>query len=135
MLRAARELDDAATAFAQGRMQIDVLRDSVEAARHSLDIANLQYREGLVDFQRVLDSQRALFSQQERLVVSEGSVAQNLITVYKAMGGLAGRPAAACARRCDRSHDGRAQQLGNAAGAPLPPPATEFLPPLLEETR
>ena len=41
---------------------------SVQAARRSLDIATIQYREGLVDFQRVLDSQRALFSQQERLV-------------------------------------------------------------------
>jgi NodT family efflux transporter outer membrane factor (OMF) lipoprotein len=136
VLRAARELDDAATAFAQGRMQIDILRDSVKAARRSLDIANLQYREGLVDFQRVLDSQRALFSQQERLVVSEGSVAQNLITVYKAMGGgwQAGRlrPVLDDATAATM---GERNNWGTLLGAPLPPPPTEFLPPLLEETR
>ena len=61
--------------------------ESVQAARRSLDIADVQYREGLVDFERVLDSQRALFSQQERLVITKGGIAQNLITLYKAMGG------------------------------------------------
>jgi outer membrane protein TolC len=45
-----------------------------ERQRHR-DIATLQYREGLVDFQRVLDTQRALNNQQERLVTSEGNVA------------------------------------------------------------
>jgi hypothetical protein len=47
----------------------------------------IQYREGLTDFQRVLDSQRALFSQQERLVANRGEVAGNLIALYKALGG------------------------------------------------
>ncbi|HEY6130465.1 MAG TPA: TolC family protein [Halioglobus sp.] len=87
VLRAARELDDAAVSFAQGRVQIDILRDSVQAARRSNDIATIQYREGLVDFQRVLDSQRSLFSQQERLVNAQGAVTQSLIAVYKAVGG------------------------------------------------
>ena len=68
-------------------MQIDILRDSVQSARRSNDIATIQYREGLVDFQRVLDAQRSLFSQQERLVNAQGSVTQSLIAVYKAVGG------------------------------------------------
>ena len=87
VLRAARELDDAASGFAKSRAQVDILREAVQAARRSLDIATVQYREGLVDFQRVLDSQRALFSPQERLVASQGGVVQYLIAVYKAMGG------------------------------------------------
>ena len=87
VLRAARELEDAAVGFAQGRAQVAILEESVQAARRSLDIADVQYREGLVDFQRVLDSQRALFSQQERLVATKGAVAQSLISLYKAMGG------------------------------------------------
>jgi hypothetical protein len=87
VLRAARELDDAASGFAYTRAQVGILRDAVQAARRSLDIATVQYREGLVDFQRVLDSQRALFSAQEGLVASQGGVVQYLIAVYKAMGG------------------------------------------------
>jgi biotin carboxyl carrier protein len=64
-----------------------LLQDAVKAAQRSLDIATLQYQEGLTDFERVLDSQRVFFSQQELLVNSRGSLVQNLIAVYKALGG------------------------------------------------
>ncbi len=87
ILRAAREVDDSAVAFARSTVQITLLEQSVEAARRSLEIATIQYREGLVDFQRVLDSQKTLFNQQERLVTSRGEVTQSLIALYKAMGG------------------------------------------------
>ena len=135
VLRAARELDDAATSFAYSRTQVDILRDSVRAARRSLDIANVQYREGLVDFQRVLDSQRALFSQQERLVTTQGGVAQYLIAVYKAMGG--GWQAARSRPLLDdttREVMGERSDWKSLLRAPLPPPETEFLPPLPTDT-
>jgi NodT family efflux transporter outer membrane factor (OMF) lipoprotein len=87
VLRAARELDDAAVSFATNRAQVDVLDQAVQAARRSLDIATIQYQEGLVDFERVLDSQRTLFGQQDRLVTTRGDVTQSLIALYKATGG------------------------------------------------
>lgn len=87
VLRAAREVDDAAAGFARTGEQIALLADSVAAARRALDLATLQYREGLTDFQRVIDSQRVFFSQQELLVTSRGNLAQNLVALYKAMGG------------------------------------------------
>jgi multidrug efflux system outer membrane protein len=87
VLKAAREMDDAAINFAKSRTQVEILRDATQAARRSLDIATIQYREGLVDFERVLDTQRSLFSQQDRLVTIQGDVAQSLVSLYKAMGG------------------------------------------------
>jgi outer membrane protein TolC len=87
VLRAAREVDDAAVGFARTGEQIVLLADAVAAAQRSLEIANIQYREGLTDFERVLDSQRVLFAQQDFLVSSRGSLTQNLIALYKAMGG------------------------------------------------
>ncbi|MGF6273773.1 multidrug efflux system outer membrane protein [Massilia sp. UYP11] len=87
VLNAAREVDDTAAGFVRTGAQIVLLADGVKAARRSLDIASFQYREGLTDFQRVLDSQRVLYSQQELLVTTQGSLAQNLIALYKAMGG------------------------------------------------
>ena len=87
LLRAAREVDDAAVGFARTGEQIVLLADAVAAAQRSLDIANIQYREGLTDFERVLDSQRVLFAQQDFLVSARGSLTQNLIALYKAMGG------------------------------------------------
>lgn len=87
VLRAAREVDDAAVGFARTREQIALLTDAVKAAQRSLDIATIQYREGLTDFQRVIDSQRTFFSQQDLLVTSRGNLTQSLIAIYKAMGG------------------------------------------------
>src|SRR4030095_12976884 len=87
VLRAARELEDAAIDFAQRRAQVGILEESVQAARRSSDIDDGQHGEGLVDFERVLDSQRALCSQQERLATTRGGVAQSLIALYKALGG------------------------------------------------
>ncbi|MGY3902051.1 efflux transporter outer membrane subunit [Aeromonas lusitana] len=87
VFKAAREVDDASVAYANGQDEIALLTQTGEAARRSLEIANTQYREGMADFQRVLDSQRALFSQQERLVNSRGAQMRDLITLYKALGG------------------------------------------------
>jgi NodT family efflux transporter outer membrane factor (OMF) lipoprotein len=121
VLRAAREMDDAAVAFATSRAQLDILDQAVEAARRSLDIATIQYREGMVDFERVLDSQRSLFSQQERLVIVRGSVAQSLIALYKAVGGgwKAGRGRPAVDEATSGTMERRSNWHGRTA-APLP---------------
>ena len=87
VLRAAREVDDAAVGFVKTGEQIVLLAESVKAAQRSLDIANINYREGLIDFSRVLDAQRVLFGTQDSLVSSRGGLAQGLVALYKAMGG------------------------------------------------
>ncbi|MGB8333721.1 MAG: hypothetical protein WCE56_04455, partial [Desulfobacterales bacterium] len=53
----------------------------------SADISLLQYKEGLVDYQRVLDSQRFLATQEERLIEVSGQVGTDLVATYKALGG------------------------------------------------
>ena len=127
VLRAARELDDAAVSFATDRAQVVILEQATQAARRSLDIATIQYQEGLVDFERVLDSQRTLFSQQERLVDSRGGVTQSLVALYKALGGGwqtgRGRPVLDNATRETMEQRSRWKNL---LSAPLPP-ATEAL--------
>jgi NodT family efflux transporter outer membrane factor (OMF) lipoprotein len=87
ILQAAREVDDAAISYVKSLEQVDLLDQGQVAAQRSLDIANIQYREGMADFERVLDAQRSLFSQQERVVSNRGNVVSSLIAVYKAMGG------------------------------------------------
>ena len=135
VLRAARELDDAASGFAYTRAQVGILRDTVQAARRSLDIATVQYREGLVDFQRVLDSQRTLFSAQESLVASQGGVVQYLIAVYKAMGGgwQAGRSRPVL-DDATQATMGERSDWKSLLQAPLPPPSAEVPPPSTSDT-
>lgn len=130
VLQAARELDDAAIGYAQGRAQVEILAEAVTAARRSLDIASVQYREGLVDFQRVLDSQRSLFNEQERLATTQGGVAQSLIALYKAMGGGwetgRTRPVVDDATRDTMAERSKWKRL---IDAPLPPPTEDSPPP------
>jgi len=73
VLQAAREIDDAAIAVVKTAEAGDVLSDSRAAAERALEIANRRYKEGYADFQRVLDAQRALFSQAARELVNEGA--------------------------------------------------------------
>ena len=47
----------------------------------------LRYREGFSDYQRVLDAQQSLFTQQGRLVDTRGSAVLALVDLYKALGG------------------------------------------------
>ena len=47
----------------------------------------LQYYDGLVDFNTVISTLRSLASQQEQLAAIQGTVATNLVEVYKSLGG------------------------------------------------
>ncbi|MEZ5528343.1 MAG: efflux transporter outer membrane subunit [Porticoccaceae bacterium] len=87
VLNAYREVEDAMVAFSQSRREAVFRSDSATAALRAVDIANTRYREGAVDFQRVIDSQRFLVTQQDQWTRARGEIALNLIAIYKALGG------------------------------------------------
>ena len=45
------------------------------------------YKNGLRDFNNVLDAQRSRLSYEEQFVVSRGEISTSLITLYRALGG------------------------------------------------
>jgi NodT family efflux transporter outer membrane factor (OMF) lipoprotein len=87
VLRAAQEVEDALIGFLKSQEALVYDQNSVTAARRSAEIAQIQYREGAVDYERVLDSQRALLQQETRMADTRSSIATNLIALYKALGG------------------------------------------------
>jgi len=87
VLRAAQEAEDAIVSFLRSQDAVMFLADAVKASKRSVDLSLIQYREGLVDYQRVLDTQRFLTEQQDLLVLTAGSVASGLVAMYKALGG------------------------------------------------
>ena len=87
VLRAAQEVEDAMVGFLQSQNAVFFLADAVKASKRSVDLSLIQYREGLVDYQRVLDTQRDLTTQQDNLVFTAGSVGLNLVSMYRALGG------------------------------------------------
>lgn len=87
VLKAAQEVEDAMVAFLRAQEEVRFLAESVAASKRSVDLSLIQYREGLIDFARVLQSQELLVVQQDRLAETTGAIARNLIAVYKALGG------------------------------------------------
>lgn len=87
VLDAYREVEDAMAGFVESQRESGYREKGAHAARRSTDIARIQYREGAVDFQRVIDSERALVQQQDRWIASRGDIALSLIAMYKALGG------------------------------------------------
>jgi NodT family efflux transporter outer membrane factor (OMF) lipoprotein len=87
VLRATQEVEDALTGFLNAQEAVVFEQGSVTAAQRSVEIALVQYQEGAVDYQRVLDAQRSLLIQQNNLTQTSSSVATNWIALYKALGG------------------------------------------------
>lgn len=87
VLQAAREVQDAMVAFSGSLEQNDILSDAVVSAKRSTDLSMLRYTEGFADYQRVLDAQQRLFSQQQRYVENLGFSVRSLAQVYRALGG------------------------------------------------
>ena len=87
VLEAAREVEDSLAGFLGARTAAGYLGDSVKSAQRSVELSMIQYREGAVDYQRVLDSQQSLLVQQDQHVSARGNIALNLVATYKALGG------------------------------------------------
>jgi len=87
VLEAAQEAEDGIVAFLRTQEQEKFLLESVNASKRSVDLSMLQYREGLTDYQRVLDTQRFLTDQQDIQTTVSGDVSLSLVSIYKALGG------------------------------------------------
>ena len=87
VLKAQQEVEDNLVAFLKSQERAEFLARSAGAARRSFDLAVVQYREGATDFTTVLNAQQALLTEQDSLATTLGSISQNLVGVYRALGG------------------------------------------------
>ena len=112
VLRANEEAENAIVAYLHYTDQIRVLEESAGQAREAERVAQVKYREGEIDFNRLFTVQQLLLNQQERLAAPRGNAAQSLVDLYRALGG------------------GRTPGLGGGGGGggAKPPPAAPPLP-------
>ena len=87
VLLAMEEVEDAIVSFEKEKERRDLLKATVVAAQESLQSVLALYREGKVDFNNVLVTQRTLFLAQNEFAISEGQVVVNWVTLYRALGG------------------------------------------------
>ncbi|MBM4163820.1 MAG: efflux transporter outer membrane subunit [Lentisphaerae bacterium] len=87
VLTAVAEWRDALAAYGHEHARREALVKAAVAARAAEEIARDLYANGLIDFNSVLDTQRARLTFDEAVAGSEGAIARNLIRAYKALGG------------------------------------------------
>ena len=86
VLTAAREVQTPLRGFLRSREQAEDLARSVVAATGALDSGMDQYRVGTIPFNTVFNLENARVQQQDNLAIAQGSIALNLINVYRALG-------------------------------------------------
>ncbi len=87
VLNAVKEVEDGMVAMLRSREQERILAETEAAAKRTLLLANIGYREGFSDFQRVLDAQNALLQAQRQTVSARSTTVSSAIGVYRALGG------------------------------------------------
>ncbi len=87
LLTAWSDVDNALVDFDKEQERRQQLLDAVAQNRRALSLANSQYQVGVTDFLSVLDAQRSLFSAEQQLASSTTAVSNDLVALYKALGG------------------------------------------------
>src|SRR4030095_747231 len=81
------EVENGLVAFGKEQQRSQALVESEGANQRAFQLAEERYRSGLVDFLNVLEAQRSLLLVQDERARSERTLGQNLIRLYKALGG------------------------------------------------
>jgi outer membrane protein TolC len=87
VLDALEDVENSMVAYMQEGIRRDALDRSVEAARKSTELVRTLYITGLTDFQNVQEMERFQLEQEDLFAESEGKVIQNLISIYRSLGG------------------------------------------------
>jgi len=87
ILQAQVDVENAIIAYLKSHEQLLSYKRATEASQRAVTVANTQYQNGLVDFNTVITNLQSLVQQQDLYSSAQGSVATNLVQVYKALGG------------------------------------------------
>jgi len=91
VLGALEDAEISLVAYSRAQTELKSLAEQAEASQRASALAELQYREGLVDFLALLDAQRTQLEAEDALAQAQTQVNVDVIAVYKAMGGV-GQP-------------------------------------------
>ena len=82
-----REVADALAGRATLGEQLHAQQALVRAEQDRYQLAELRYRNGVASYLDALDAQRSLFAAQQALVQAQAQSQQNLVTLYRVLGG------------------------------------------------
>ena len=87
VITAFTQVNTALTNYTQEHATLDALNNDVQQAHIALNLAEDQYKQGLIDYLSVLNAQQALLSAQQNQAQSQERLGTDLVTLYQALGG------------------------------------------------
>lgn len=144
VLNANAEAETAINTFLKSKERLIYVNKAVEASKQSVDLAEIEYRTGAVDYNRVFNLQTSLVSDQDNLASVRGDVARSVIATYKALGGgweirygirrganamVEKVPVPPAEQAVPQATGGDVQQQDKAPEADTPVDATKTVPP------
>jgi NodT family efflux transporter outer membrane factor (OMF) lipoprotein len=87
VITALSDVERSVSAYTKEDEHDKLLHATTQEDKNALDVARMRYKEGLSSFLEVLDAERTLYASQSAAVAADGQTSQNLIAVYKSLGG------------------------------------------------
>ncbi len=87
ILEAQGEVENAIVAFYASGKQLHAYEQALGASQRAADLSQLQYQDGLVNFNTVINTLQILATQEDIFARTKGNTATNLVEVYKSLGG------------------------------------------------
>lgn len=87
VLRALEETENAFVGFAQNQSRLAALAEQARASSRAAALARIRYREGAIDFLRLLDAERTVLEAEDAVALAETELNTSVVAIYKALGG------------------------------------------------
>jgi NodT family efflux transporter outer membrane factor (OMF) lipoprotein len=87
VLQAQGDVENAIVAYLRSHQQLAAYRNAAEASKRAVNIAIIRYQQGEENFNTLINTLAANVQQEDLLASTRGSVATNLVQVYRALGG------------------------------------------------
>lgn len=87
VLSALNEVENSMTSYTEDSIRLGHLEKTVEASKKSVELSLNLYKQGLVGFENVLNSQLSQFTSEDRLAQARGDSAEDFVRLYAALGG------------------------------------------------
>jgi multidrug efflux system outer membrane protein len=87
VLRALEETENAFVGYAQNQSRLAALIEQASASGRAAELARIRYREGAIEFLRLLDAERTLLEAEDAVARAETDLNTSVVAIYKALGG------------------------------------------------
>jgi multidrug efflux system outer membrane protein len=87
VLTALEDFEDACVGYSTQEQRLSSVLEQAQASRRAAQLAEIQYREGSINFLVLLDAQRTLLQAEDELAQAETAANTGAVAVYKSLGG------------------------------------------------